>query len=73
MFLKAIEVNTKKHPDAKPRSPAEGELARGFLTKDGVHMLPLGDALMAAGVLRTLGVPDEKMKATDLDKVFPKK
>jgi lysophospholipase L1-like esterase len=28
------------------------------LTQDGVHMNSLGDAIMAAGVLRALGVPD---------------
>jgi acyl-CoA thioesterase I len=33
-----------------------------WLTRDGVHMKPLGDAIMAAGVLRALGVPDEKLK-----------
>ncbi len=40
------------------------------LTTDGVHMKPLGDAIMAVGVLRALGVPDEKLPATDLSKVF---
>jgi len=34
------------------------------LTRDGVHMQTLGDAIMAAGVLRALGVPDEKIRAT---------
>jgi hypothetical protein len=33
-----------------------------WLTGDGVHMKPLGDAIMAVGVLRALGVPDEKLK-----------
>jgi lysophospholipase L1-like esterase len=37
-----------------------------WLTSDGVHMKPLGDALMAAGALRALGVPDAKIAATDL-------
>jgi lysophospholipase L1-like esterase len=32
-----------------------------WLTGDGVHMKPAGDALMAIGVLRGLGVPDEKI------------
>jgi hypothetical protein len=32
-----------------------------WLTGDGVHMKPLGDAIMAAGVLRALGVPDAKV------------
>ena len=34
-----------------------------WLTGDGVHMKPLGDAIMATGVLRALGVPDEKLPA----------
>ena len=32
-----------------------------WLTGDGVHMKPLGDGIMAAGALRALGVPDEKL------------
>jgi lysophospholipase L1-like esterase len=32
-----------------------------WLTGDGVHMKALGDAIMAAGVLRALGVPDAKL------------
>ncbi|MHB1034045.1 MAG: SGNH/GDSL hydrolase family protein [Pirellulales bacterium] len=51
MFLAAL----KKKPEVKGN----------WLTSDGVHMKPLGDAVMAAGVLRALGVPDEKIKATE--------
>jgi lysophospholipase L1-like esterase len=36
-----------------------------WLTVDGVHMQPRGDAIMAIGVLRALGVPDEKIAASD--------
>ncbi len=61
LFVRAIAVHRKQHPDAG---------ASGHLTTDGVHMTPAGDALMAIGVLRALGVPDEKMKATKLDEVF---
>ena len=32
-----------------------------WLTSDGVHMSPAGDALMAIGVLRGLGVPDRQI------------
>jgi len=39
---------------------------KSWLTGDGVHMKPLGDAAMAVGVLRALGVPDAKIAATDL-------
>ena len=48
MFLDAV---AKKPADAKDK----------WLTRDGVHMHPLGDALMALGVLRALGVPDAKL------------
>ncbi len=43
----------------------------GPLTRDGVHMNPLGDVLMAVGVLRAVGVADEKMEATNLNGAFP--
>jgi acyl-CoA thioesterase I len=33
------------------------------LTRDGVHMQPTGDAIMAIGILRALGVPDVKIAA----------
>lgn len=43
---------------AKPRgAPAN------WLTVDGVHMTPRGDAIMAIGVLRSLGVPDTAIAA----------
>ena len=31
-----------------------------WLTADGVHMKPMGDAIMALGILRAVGVPDAK-------------
>jgi lysophospholipase L1-like esterase len=43
------------------RRPADVRNKEQWLTSDGVHMKPLGDALMAIGVLRGLGVPDEKI------------
>jgi len=52
MFLEAI---TKKPADKAK-----------WLTSDNVHMAPLGNALMAVGLLRGIGVPDEKIKATEL-------
>jgi lysophospholipase L1-like esterase len=48
MFLSALK-----------KKPADRQL-----TQDGVHMQTLGNAVMAAGVLRALGVPDEKIEAT---------
>ena len=45
--------------DALKKKPAD--VKGNWLTGDGVHMKPAGDALMAIGVLRGLGVPDEKI------------
>ena len=67
MFLKAIEKAPTTMPAEAGKTAAP---AKGHFTRDGVHMKPLGDAIMAAGVLRGLGVPDEKIAATDLSKVF---
>jgi lysophospholipase L1-like esterase len=36
-----------------------------WLTVDGVHMKPLGDGIMAVGVLRALGVPDAKIAGSE--------
>ncbi|HEY3377048.1 MAG TPA: hypothetical protein VGL77_06080 [Armatimonadota bacterium] len=54
MFLKALA--------AKP--------ATMRLTADGVHMSQYGDAIMAYGVLRALGVPDATIAATDAPALF---
>ncbi len=43
------------------KRPADVRNKEKWLTSDGVHMSPIGDALMAIGVLRGLGVPDEKI------------
>jgi acyl-CoA thioesterase-1 len=72
LFLKAIEQHGKKQPQSRPVPAAGNGLPHRFLTTDGVHMRPAGDTLMAAGILRAMGVPDGKMKATDLTKVFAK-
>lgn len=50
--------------DALAKRPEGGADANGhWLTRDGVHMKPPGDALMSLGVLRGLGVPDAKLTA----------
>lgn len=49
--------------DALSKRPEDVKDKQHWLTADGVHMKPPGDALMALGVLRGLGVPDEKVKA----------
>ncbi len=50
MFLTAIAK--------RPSGQGHGDK---WLTSDGVHMSPPGDALMAIGVLRGLGVPDREI------------
>ena len=50
MFLTAL---AKKPADFKGN----------WLTQDGVHMKPLGDAIMAVAGLRGMGVPDKKIAA----------
>ncbi|HOW71118.1 MAG TPA: SGNH/GDSL hydrolase family protein [Phycisphaerae bacterium] len=57
LFLKAIDHHNKQVATRENK---------GFLTTDGVHMKPLGDTLMAVGILRALGVPDERIEATSL-------
>ena len=49
--------------DALEKKPADG--GPTWLTVDGVHMRPLGDAIMAIGVLRGLGVRDAMLSALD--------
>jgi len=56
MFREAIS----KRPETLPASKG-----KNHYTGDGVHMAPAGDAIMAIGVLKGLGVPDEKIKVTD--------
>jgi len=60
MFLEAL-----KHKPATEKG--------NWLTSDGVHMKPLGNAIMALGILRALGVPDEKSAATEITVPPPKK
>ncbi len=51
--LHALFLEALKHKPA--------DITGNWLTKDGVHMTPIGDALMAVGVLRALGVSDEAL------------
>jgi lysophospholipase L1-like esterase len=52
---------------AVAKRPNDVKDKKKWLTSDGVHMSPLGDALMAIGMLRALGVPDDQI-APDLSK-----
>jgi acyl-CoA thioesterase I len=70
MCLQALARRTATQPSSSPAStPTSGPVR--FLTTDGVHMDVLGNVVMAIGVLRSLGVSDEKMMATDLSQAFP--
>ena len=51
MFLTALQ-----------KKPADKQK---WLTGDGVHMAPMGDAIMAIGALRLMGVPDAKIAESD--------
>jgi len=44
-----------------------------WLTRDGVHMKPPGDAIMALAALRGMGVPDEKSAAAIIPAPKPRK
>ncbi len=48
---------------ALAKRPADLARKEKWLTSDGVHMSPPGDALMAIGVLRALGVTDREIAA----------
>lgn len=54
------------------RRPAGAPEGPNWLTSDGVHMSPAGDALMAIGVLRALGVPDSEIAKGDEAASTPK-
>jgi lysophospholipase L1-like esterase len=56
MFLDAM---------ANPPKDLTPDKNKHTYTSDGVHMKPAGDAIMAIGVLKGLGVPDEKIKVAD--------
>ena len=55
---------------ALQKKPAD--VQGNWLTGDGVHMKPLGNAVMAVGILRALGVPDDKLAATTIAAPPPK-
>jgi len=50
-----------------------GDMKGNWLTRDGVHMKPLGNAIMALAALRGMGVPDEKSAATIIAPPTPRK
>lgn len=57
--------------DALAKKPAD--MKGNWLTGDGVHMKPLGNAIMAVAALRGMGVPDDKASATIIPVPKPRK
>ena len=67
---KDMHEQLKKMPDepGKARMFGERDYQRNIknkLTTDGCHMNKLGNIMMAKGVLRTFGLSDEKIAATE--------
>ncbi len=60
--LADVDLHTKLRMVLKQELPADKRT--WWLTVDGAHMNPLGDAIMAVAILRALGVPDEKIAAS---------
>ncbi|HEV3028928.1 MAG TPA: GDSL-type esterase/lipase family protein [Planctomycetota bacterium] len=59
------ELNGAMQKELDEREKAGGKRGK-LLTSDGVHMNPLGNVMMASGVLRGFGLSDEQMaKATE--------
>ncbi|HVR85575.1 MAG TPA: GDSL-type esterase/lipase family protein, partial [Planctomycetota bacterium] len=59
------ELNGAMQKEIDEREKAGGKRGK-LLTSDGVHMNPLGNVMMASGVLRGFGLGDEQMaKATE--------
>lgn len=59
-------------PDEKGRARMYGEpnydrMIQNKLTTDGCHMNPLGNIMMAKGILRTFGLSEEKIAAAEKD------
>lgn len=60
----------KKMPDEKGKARMYGEpdcdrMIKNKLTTDGCHMNPLGNIMMAKGVLRTFGLPEAKIASAE--------
>lgn len=72
LYVKAMQqISTREECDLMDLHAlflnAFSRRARPFkLTIDGAHMAAAGDAIMAIGVLRTLGVPDNRIADTDV-------
>ena len=60
------DLNADMQAAIKPAA-AGGRQVELQLTSDGVHMGPLGDRLMAAGILKAFGLSDEQLKKANED------
>jgi lysophospholipase L1-like esterase len=54
------DLNTDMHTALKPGPHHDHQL-----TSDGVHMNPLGDRMMARGILKAFGLSDSELKTAD--------
>jgi lysophospholipase L1-like esterase len=63
MFLDAIKAAQKRPAFGDQNGVLKTDSKGGRFTTDGVHMKPAGDAIMAVGVLRGLGVSDNELGA----------
>ena len=61
--LADVDLHTKLRMVLKQELPPDKRT--WWLTVNGAHMNPLGDAIMAVALLRALGVPDEKILASE--------
>jgi len=54
------DLNADMQQELRKRNP-EGKRKGHILTYDGIHMNPLGNTMMAIGVLRTFGLSDKQL------------
>jgi len=67
---KDMRAALAKIPDEKGKARMFGEpkydrMIKNKLTTDGCHMNTLGNAMMAKGILRAFGLPEEKIEAAE--------
>lgn len=69
---KEMRAALAKIPDEKGKAHMFGEpkydrMIKNKLTTDGCHMNTLGNIMMARGILKTFGLPEEKIAAAEKD------
>lgn len=70
--LPLADLNAMMWKEIESETPAFPKAGKHYLTSDGVHMNPFGDAVMAEGVLRAFGLGDAEIaKAKEAWKDMP--